>query len=127
MEKLPIGYTFVLVDEMDKRLVLNGDFKSAICNVYEEVIYISKALINTVLREIVVHELTHAVISKYLPDRKIYGNDEEWLCSFMGLYAHEIVKNADLAIAMIEEEKAAENGGSEIEFTITTKKKKGKK
>jgi len=86
---LPNKYKLIVVPQDSDYLLLDGNHNAGICNMFDEIIYIADNLRNKILREVVAHELTHAIISRHIPGREIV-NDEEWVCNFMGLYACEI-------------------------------------
>lgn len=98
---LPNGYKLLVVPEDSKNLFYNEAYRSGMCNMFDEIIYIADNLRKNVLREVISHELVHAIISRYIPGREI-SDDEEWICNFMGLYAHQVVELTNYALKRLQ-------------------------
>jgi hypothetical protein len=99
--KLPNGYKLYITPENSKDLILNEVSRSGICNMFDEIIYIADNLRNRVLREVIAHEIVHALISRHIPGREIV-DDEEWICNFMGLYAFEVVELTNYVLKRVK-------------------------
>jgi hypothetical protein len=99
--KLPNDYKLYIVPEDSKHLKLNDIQRSGICNMFEEIIYIADNLRKRVLREVIAHEIVHALISRHIPGREVV-DDEEWICNFMGLYAFEVVELTNYVLKRVK-------------------------
>lgn len=101
--KLPNGFKLIIVPPDSKHLWINGEFKQGVCNYYDEIIYLANNIgKGKHLRQSIIHELTHSVIQSNIPNHIVEGDNDEWIADFVGMYADEIVRNADYAIRHID-------------------------
>ena len=94
--KLPgkAEWTVELVPRGDKRLILDGNPNWGMTYYRTRDIYIDEELDEDALDEVLLHELTHAMLfeTQIKPTRKF---DEEDVCETVGMYGRRIIELAD--------------------------------
>ena len=94
--KLPgkAEWTVELVPRRDKRLILDGNPNWGMTYYRTRDIYIDEELDEDALDEVLLHELTHAMLfeTQIKPTRKF---DEEDVCETVGMYGRRIIGLAD--------------------------------
>lgn len=84
---------FVPFDDIE--LMRNdGSFSLGICDRNTRTIYINENLRNDLLKRVICHEVTHAVMFSYNIDLSI--EQEEFLADLVTIYGKEIIKITDM-------------------------------
>ncbi len=89
------NWTIEEIDQGNTKLMLNGRLLSGVCFAGEREIYLAKSMKHEQKREVLIHELSHAIISCTQANYEAETFNEETLCEFVGLYATEIIRICD--------------------------------
>lgn len=92
-----ITYKIIVVDEQDKNLFLNGNWRYGVVSFDQQVIYLSKSGTAARRYAVLMHELAHVFLYETQIDmpsgEETY--DLEAVCEFVGIYADRMTRIAD--------------------------------
>ena len=96
-----IRYDVIQVDPM--AIVLSSGKQYGACALFEKKIYLANNIRRDVFKQVLIHEIIHAVIYEYgiKEDKDETTWTEEDLCVFFQHYGEEIMENAGMILKMI--------------------------